>query len=121
VDEAYIKVYGKWCYLYRAIDHDGNLVDLRLSEKRERGAAKQFFSQAMAVVGYAPETVTTDGLRSSPRAIRETMGIEVVHRTNVSINNRREQDHRGIKQRSYPMRGFGCVVSAACFCRACDE
>ncbi len=57
VDETYIKVRGKWCYLYRAIDHDGNLVDSRLSEKRDMDAAKQFFSQAMAVVGHAPETV----------------------------------------------------------------
>ena len=81
-------------------------------------AAKQFFKQAMAVVGHAPEYVTTDGHRSYPRAIRETMGNEVKHRTNVYLNNRIEQDHRGIKQRYYPMRGFGNFVSAARFCRA---
>ena len=121
VDETDIKVHGKWCYLYRAIDHDGNLVDSRLSEKRDMDAAKQFFSQAMAVVGHAPETVTTDGHRSYPRAIRETMGNEVTHRTNVYLNNCIEQDHRGIKQRYYPMRGFGSVASAARFCRAFDE
>src|SRR5260370_32727353 len=49
VDETYIRVHGKWCYLYRAIDHDGNLVDSRLSEKRDMDAAQQFFKQAMAV------------------------------------------------------------------------
>jgi putative transposase len=121
VDETYIKVHGKWCYLYRAIDHDGNLVDSRLSEKRDMDAAKQFFEQAVAVVGHAPEQVTTDGHRSYPRAIRETMGIDVLHRTNVYLNNRIEQDHRGIKQRYYPMRGFGTFVSAARFCCAFDE
>ncbi len=121
VDETYIKVHGKWCYLYRAIDHNGNLVDSRLSEKRDRDAAQQFFRQAMAMVGHAPESVTTDGHRSYPRAIRETVGNEVVHRTNVSLNNRIEQDHRGIKQRYSPMRGFGSVASAARFCRAFDE
>jgi putative transposase len=121
VDETYIKVHWKWCYLYRAIDRAGNLVDSRLSEKRDMDAAKQFFSQAMAVVGSAPETVTTDGHRSYPRAIRETVGIEVVQRTHVYLNNCREQDHRGIKQRYYPMPGFGCFLSAACFCRAFDE
>jgi putative transposase len=121
VDETYIKVHGKWCYLYRAIDHDGSLVDSRLSEKRDMDAAKQFFKQAMAVVGHAPESVTTDGHRSYPRAIRETLGNEVVHRTNVYLNNRIEQDHRGIKQRYYSMRGFGSVASAARFCRAFDE
>lgn len=121
VDETYIKVHGRWCYLYRAIDHDGNLVDSRLSEKRDMDAAKPFFLQAVSVVGHSPESVTTDGHRSYPRAIRETMGTEVAHRTNVYLNNGIEQDHRGIKQRYYPMKGFGNVASAARFCRAYDE
>ena len=99
VDETSLKVGGKWCYLYRAIDHDGNLVDSRLSEKRDMEAAQKFFEQAVVVVGHAPETVTTDGHRSYPRAIRETVGSEVEHRTNKYLNNRLEQDHRGIKQR----------------------
>src|SRR5260370_38703012 len=76
-------------------------------------AAQQFFKQAMAVVGHALEHITTDGQRSYPRAVREIMGNEVVHRTNKYLNNRIEQDHRGIKQRYYPMRGFGNFVSAA--------
>lgn len=117
VDETYLKVSGKWCYLYRAVDHHGNLVDARLSEKRDMDAAQQFFKQALAVVGHAPESVTTDGHRSYPRAIRETLDHKVVHRTNVYLNNRIEQDHRGIKQRYYPMRGFGSFASAARFCR----
>jgi putative transposase len=108
----------EWCYLYRAIDGDGNLVDSRLSEKRDMDAAKRFFEQALAVVGHAPESVTTDGHRSYPRAVRETLGNEVVHRTNVYLNNRIEQDHRGIKQRYYPMHGFGSFASAARFYRA---
>jgi transposase-like protein len=115
-----MKIGGKWWYRYRAIDEDGNLVDLRLSEKRDMDAAKQFFKEALAVVGQAPDSVTTDGHRSYPRAVRETLGNAVVHRTNVYLNNRIEQDHRGIKQRSYPMRGFGSFASAARFCRAFD-
>jgi putative transposase len=107
--------------LSRSTRHDGNLVASRLSEKRDRDAAKQFFKQALAVVGHAPELVTTDRHRSYPRAVRETLGHQVVHRTNVSLNNRIEQDHRGIKQRYYPMRGFGSFASAARFCRAFDE
>lgn len=121
VDETSIKVRGKWCYLYRAIDHDGNLVDSRMSEKRDMEAAHSFFEQAVVVVGHAPETVTTDGHRSYPRAIRETMGSEVTHRTNKYLNNRIEQNHREIKQRYYPMRGFGTVEAAARFCSAFDE
>jgi hypothetical protein len=93
----------------------------RLSEKRDMDAAQQFFRQALAVVGSTPESVTTDGHRSYPRAIRETLGNEVVHRTNVYLNNRIEQDHRGIKQRYSPMRSFGTFLSATRFCRAIDE
>ena len=107
VDETYLKVNGTWCYLYRAIDRDGNLVDCRLSETRDMEGAKSFFTQAVQTIGHAPERVTTDGHDSYPRAIRETLGRDVVHRTNPYLNNRLEQDHRGIKQRYYPMRGFG--------------
>ena len=121
VDETYIRVHGKWCYLTRAIDRDGNLVDSRLSEKRDMEAAKRFFQQAVDVVGHAPERVTTDGHDAYPRAIRETLGGDVLHRTNRYLNNRVEQDHRGIKQRSYPMRGFGSFESASRFCQAFDE
>ena len=96
-------------------------MDSRLSEKRDMNAAQQFFQQAVAVVGPVPEQVTTDGHRSYPRAIQETMGNKIVHQTNKYLNNCREQDHRGIKQRYYPMQGFGSVVSATRFCRAFDE
>src|SRR3984893_6051373 len=121
VDETYIKVHGKWCYLYRAIDADGNLVDSRLSKKRDMEAAQQFFTQALAVVGSLPERITTDGHASYPRAVRETLGDQVLHRTNKYLNNRLEQDHRGVKQRYYPMHGFGNFDSAARFCSAFDE
>ncbi len=92
-----------------------------LSEKRNMEAAKRFFKQALETVGHAPERVTTDGHDSYPRAIRETLGSEVIHRCNHYLNNRLEQDHRGIKQRYYPMRGFGNFASASRFCRAFEE
>jgi transposase-like protein len=86
-------------------------------------AAKRFFQQARTVVGHAPEKVTTDGHDAYPRAIRETLGPEVRHRTSTSryLNNRMEQDHRGIKQRYYPMRGFGSFEAAARLCSAHEE
>ncbi|GHO63954.1 IS6 family transposase [Ktedonobacter sp. SOSP1-52] len=121
VDETYLKVHGKWCNLYRAIDHEGNLVDSLLSEKRNMEAAQRFFKQAVDVVGHTPEQVTTDGHTSYPRAIRETMGSHVQHRTSKYLNTRLEQDHRGIKQRYYPMPGFGTIEAAARFCRAFEE
>jgi len=120
-DETYVRVDGRWCYLYRAIDADGNLVDSMLSETRDMDAAKLFFTRARTVVGDVPEKVTTDGHDAYPRAIRETLGPAVQHRTSRYMNNRLEQDHRGVKQRYYPMRGFGSFASAARFCSAHDE
>jgi putative transposase len=121
VDETYVRVSGKWCYLYRAIDRDGNLVDSMLSEHRDMASAKRFFTQAREVVGHRPTKVTTDRHHSYPRAIRKTLGRKVHHRTSRYLNNRIEQDHRGIKQRYYPMRGFGSFKSASYFCSAFDE
>ena len=80
VDETYIKVSGRWCYLYRAIDRDGQLVDLLLSAKRDMAAAQRFFRSAQTVAGRRPEQVTTDGHNSYPRAIAEVLGKRVKHR-----------------------------------------
>jgi len=121
VDETYVKVSGKWCYLYRSIDRDGNLVDSMLSKRRDMVAARRFFKQAKEVAGHAPERVITDGHIAYPCAIRRILGRKVVHRTSRYLNNRLEQDHRGIKQRYYPMRGLGNFDSASRFCRAFDE
>jgi putative transposase len=121
VDETYIKVRGRWAYLYRAIDRDGNLVDTMLSEHRDMAAAQAFFRSAQAVTGVTPDRVTTDGHGSYPRAIRSTLGRRVVHRTSAYKNNGLEQDHRGVKGRTRCMRGFKSFASAERFCRSYDE
>src|SRR6202167_5071087 len=97
VDETYLKVQDRWCYLYRAIDSSGALVDVRLSETRDMAAAKAFFQSGKTVTGITPARVTTDGHDSYPRAIRTDLGEAVRRRTNQYLNNRIEQDHRGIQ------------------------
>ena len=121
VGETYIKVSGRWCYLYRAIDRSGVLVDVRLSETRDMAAAEAFFRSAREVTGTVPARVTADGHDSYPRAIRTELGDSVRHRTNRYLNNRIEQDHRGTKSRYRPMRGFKSTAPAARFCRGFDE
>jgi transposase-like protein len=121
VDETYLKVRGRWAYLYRAIDRDGNLVDTMLSEQRDMAAAQAFFRSAKAATGTTPNLVTTDGHGSYPRAIRSALGWRVGHRTSAYKNNRLEQDHRGIKGRTRCMRGFKSFASAQRFCRGYDE
>ena len=120
-DETYIKIGGKWHYLYRAIDSRGNLVDTMLSKNRDMDPAKRFFQSAKEVAGGKPERVTTDGHPSYPRASHKVLGRKVQHRTNKYLNNYIEQDHRGVKQRYYSLRGFGNFEAAARFCRAYDE
>ena len=121
VDETYLKAARRWCYLYRAIDRAGALVDVLFSEHRDMAAAKAFFRSAKAVTGITPARVTTDGHDSYPRAIRTKLGRQVRHRTSRYMNNRLEQDHRGLKGRHRPMRGFKCPRSAARLCRGHDE
>jgi putative transposase len=121
VDETYLKVRGRWCYLYRAIDRDGNLIDAMLSEHRDMRAAKAFFRSARATMGFRPERVTTDGHSSYPKAIRSVLGKRVRHRTNAYLNNHLEQDHRGIKGRIRCMRGFKSHDAASRFCREHGE
>jgi transposase-like protein len=121
VDETYLKVRGRWCYLYRAIDRDGNLIDAMLSEQRDMRAAKAFFRSARATMGFRPDKVTMDGHGSYPRAIRTVLGRTVRHRTSVYLNNRLEQDHRGIKGRIRCMRGFKNHEAAGRFCRVHGE
>src|SRR3954469_5177464 len=84
--QTYLKVKGKWCYLYRAIDREGNLVDSMLSATRDMVAAQQFFRKTLSVAEEAPQQVSTDGHDSYPRAIREVLGTHVDHRDNAYLN-----------------------------------
>ena len=121
VDETYLKVRGSLTYLYRAIDRDGNLIDAMLTEHRDMKAAEAFFHSARATMGFRLDRVTTDGHGSYPRAIRRVLGKAVRHRTNAYLNNRLEQDHRGIKGRIRCMQGFKSHDAASRFCREHGE
>ncbi len=117
VDETYIRVRGRWTYLYRAVDKQGQTVDFLLSEKRDIAAAKRFFSKAIGN-NEAPAKITLAGYKASHQAVAElkaegllSAGVEV--RTSKYMNNLIEQDHRRVKQRYYPMLGFKSFSNAA--------
>jgi transposase-like protein len=110
VDETYLKVKGKWVYLYRAVDKVGQTIDFLLSERRDSAAAKRFFEQAIEKRGI-PEKITLDGYAASHEAVAELQEEDVLPttltvRTSKYLNNVIEQDHRRVKQRVKPMLGF---------------
>jgi transposase-like protein len=121
LDETYVKVAGRWCYLYRAIDRTGSLIDSMLSEHRDKHAARRFLRRLIEVAERKPARVTTDHHPAYVRAIRWIAGRKVLHRRERYLNNFTEQSHRAIKQRYYPMREFGSFESASQFCTAFDE
>jgi len=113
----YIKVKGRWTYLYRAVDKQGRTVDFLLSERRDVAAAKRFFSKAMKKHG-TPRVITLDAYAASHRAITElqsagTLARRAVIRSSKYLNNVVEQDHRHIKQRVRAMLGFRRFETAA--------
>ena len=121
VNETYVLVGDKWCYLYRGIDENGNLVDVCLSATRDIEGTKAFFAQAVGLHEAPPETVATDRLASYARAIEEELGEDVAHEVRPCIANPVEQSHRRVKHRYYPTLGFGEFDAAQRFCRAVDE
>ena len=114
MDETYIKVRGKWKYLYRAVDKEGNTIDFLLRAKRDKAAATAFFQKAMRQNGE-PEKVTMDKSGANKAALdginlNRDNPIEV--RQIKYLNNLVEQDHRGVKRITKPMMGFKSFRSA---------
>jgi len=121
MDSTYLWVQGRWCYLYRAIDKAGNLVDVYLSDTRDMAAAEAFFTSANKTTDIMPTQITTDKERAFPNAIKNTLGDDVKHRTSRYMNNKMEQDHRGIKSRTSVMKGFKDIFCALRFCYIFEE
>jgi transposase, IS6 family len=111
VDETYVKVAGRWRYLYRAVDQYGQVIDVLLSEQRDTAAARRFFTRALAY-GPEPAEVTTDRAGPYLRVLDELVPA-AAHVTEQYGNNRVEADHDRLKARLRPMRGLKQFHSAA--------
>ena len=114
MDETYVKVAGKWKYLYRAVDRDGDTVDFLLRAKRDHAAARAFFERAIDLHDV-PEKITIDKSGSNTAAIvsiQADSGLSIEMRQSKYLNNIVEQDHRAVKRITRPMLGFktfGCA------------
>jgi transposase-like protein len=105
VDETYVKVAGRWRYVYRAIDQFGQVIDVFLSARRDADAASRFFQQAIGSTRVRPVEVTTDRAPVYP-AVLEALLPAAWHRTDQSANNHVECDHGRLKAWLRPMRGL---------------
>ena len=110
VDETYVKIAGRWTYIYRAVDQYGQVIDVLLSERRDGAAARAFFTRALRF-GAAPVEVTTDRAPIYPRVIDELVPA-ARHVVERYANNVIEADHGRLKARLRPMRGLKRVQSA---------
>ena len=112
VDETYIKVKGKWKYLYRAVDSKGNTIDFLLTAKRDKQAAKRFFTKVMNNTHHTKaRVINVDKNAAYPKAVEELKKEKVLPqstklRQNKYLNNMIEQDHRFIKRRINVGLGF---------------
>ncbi len=110
VDETYVKVAGRWTYLYRAVDQYGQVIDVYLSTRRDSAAARRFFQDALRF-GPTPVEITTDRAPVYPRLV-EDLEPSARHLTEQYANNRVEVDHGRLKARLRPMRGLKKLSSA---------
>ena len=104
VDETYVKVAGRWRYVYRAIDQHGQIIDVYVSARRDTRAARWFFATALRAHGE-PAEVVTDRAWTLQAVVDELMPA-VFHNTEQYANNKIESDNGRLKSRLRPMRGL---------------
>jgi transposase-like protein len=105
VDEAYVKVVGRWRYVYRAIDQFGQVIDVLVSTQRDIKATRRFFQRAIGTTKATPVEVVTDRAPVYPLVLEELLPA-AWHCTEQYANNRIEADHGRVKARLRPMRGL---------------
>jgi putative transposase len=117
LDEVFIKINGEQKYLWRAVDQDGNVLDILVQKRRDKAAAGRFFRRLMKKTRMVPRVVVTDKLRSYGAAHREVMP-SVEHRSHKGLNNRAENSHQPTRQRERAMKRFRSVGEAQRFLSA---
>jgi putative transposase len=117
LDEVFIKINGKTHYLWRAVDQDGNVLDILVTSRRGAKAATRFFRKLLTGLEYVPRVLVTDKLASYGVARRRLMtGVE--HRRSKYLNNRAENSHQPTRQRERAMKRFTSAGHAQRFLSA---
>ena len=114
LDEVFVSIQGKKMYLWRAIDSEGEVLDILVQARRNRKAALKLMRKLLKKQGFAPSTVVTDKLRSYGAAFRD-LGLTAHHETGQYKNNRAENSHQPVRRRERKMQGFKSPGSAQHF------
>jgi len=114
IDEVFVKIRGQQKYLWRAVDQDGEVVDVFLQSRRDGATAKRFFKRLLRNHGNEPRKIVTDKLRSYGVAHRELIP-ESIHDTSQYANNRAELSHQPTRVRERGMRRFKSTQQAQRF------
>jgi len=105
LDEVFLTIKGERHYLWRAVDQDGNVLDILVQSPRNKKAAKKFFRKLLKRLTYVPRVIITDKLKSYGAAKRDILpGVE--HRQHRYLNNRAENSHQPTRQRERRRQGF---------------
>jgi putative transposase len=105
LDEVFLSISGERHYLWRAVDQEGNVLDILVQRRRDRHAAKKFFRKLLKGLAYVPRVLITDKLKSYGAAKRELLP-SIEHRQHRYLNNRAENSHQPTRQRERRMQGF---------------
>jgi putative transposase len=105
LDEVFLTINGKHQYLWRAVDHHGNVLDILVQSRRNKAAAKKFLRKRLKRCQYVARVLITDKLGSYAAAKQEVLP-SVEHRQHKRLNNRAENSHQRTRQRERTMRGF---------------
>jgi putative transposase len=105
IDEVFLTIQSERHYLWRAVDQDGNILDILVQRRRDKTAAKRFFRKLLKGLTYVPWVIITDQLKSYGAALREILP-DVEHRQHRYLNNRAENSHQPTRQRERRMGRF---------------
>jgi transposase-like protein len=114
LDEMVVRIAGKRMYLWRAVDHEGEVLDMLVQRRRDNRAALRLMRKLLKKHGFAPKLLVTDKLRSYAAAFRR-LRLTCPHEQGIRRNNRAENSHQPVRRRERKLQRFKSARSAQCF------
>src|SRR5579863_9476634 len=114
LDELFVSIAGRQMYLWRAVDDEGEVLDVLVQARRDKDAALRLMRKLLKNQGLMPTSIVTDRYRAYGAAFRD-LGLSGIHRRGKRLNNRAESSHVPIRRRERKMQGFRSAGSAQRF------